>query len=78
MENRKFISFTYTDREKFEKASKELKISSFIELHTKRGIQYGKITKTDIERISVEFNQITKHFLWDSIDSITVVFRGVD
>jgi len=75
---KKYISFTYTDKEKFERASKEMKINNFVELHTNSGIRYGKITKMDIERISIESLQTTKHFLWDSIDFITVVFRGVD
>ena len=70
---KKFISFTYTAKEKYEKAIKELKEGDYIEIYSSHGIHYGKIEKINPDRISLKSNISTRHMLWESIDSITLV-----
>jgi len=71
----KFIPFTYTGKEKFEKAKLEVSVGSYVNIHTNRGLFYGKIIKFDEEHFSLKQNEKTptRHHLWDSIDSISLM-----
>lgn len=73
MLNKKFISFTYTNEEKYEKTKKAIKEGEYVEIHMSRGIFYGKIIGIVPEKITIEIDGKQSYFVWDSIDSITLV-----
>lgn len=71
--HRKYISFELTVKEKFERASNEVKLNDYIEIHSCRGLNYGKITKINPNEIVINLEGHEKRFDWSDIDSITVV-----
>ena len=72
--HKKYISFDYTSDEKFEKASKQIKIGDYIEIYSNLGVHYGKISEMNKVEIRTEIEGRKNKFKWDDIDSISVVF----
>lgn len=76
---KQFISFKYTEEEKFEKAKKYVKIGTYVRMGTKQGLYYGKIVEINETNITIQQNRMTttKAMDWKYIDYLSVM-EGIE